>query len=43
VAAVVSPGTDAMSTIIYAVPMLALYVVSIVIAYVFQKRKRAEA
>ncbi|HEX6464132.1 MAG TPA: twin-arginine translocase subunit TatC [Vicinamibacterales bacterium] len=40
VAAVVSPGTDAMSTIIYAVPMLALYVVSIVIAYVFQKRKR---
>src|SRR5215831_20167338 len=43
VAAVVSPGTDAMSTIIYAVPMLALYVVSMVIAYVFQKRKRAEA
>ena len=42
VAAVVSPGTDAMSTIIYAVPMLALYVVSIVIAFVFQKRKRAE-
>ena len=40
IAAVVSPGTDAMSTIIYAVPMLALYVVSIVIAYVFQKRKR---
>ncbi len=43
VAAVVSPGTDAMSTIIYAVPMLALYIVSIVIAFVFQKRKRAEA
>ncbi len=40
IAAVVSPGTDAMSTIIYAVPMLALYMVSIVIAYVFQKRKR---
>jgi sec-independent protein translocase protein TatC len=40
IAAVVSPGTDAMSTIIYAVPMLALYVVSIAIAYVFQKRKR---
>jgi sec-independent protein translocase protein TatC len=39
VAAVVSPGTDAMSTIIYAVPMLALYIVSIVIAWVFQKRK----
>jgi len=43
VAAVVSPGTDAMSTIIYAVPMLALYAVSIVVAYVFQKRKRASA
>lgn len=40
VAAVVSPGTDAMSTIVFAVPMLALYIVSIAIAYVFQKRKR---
>jgi sec-independent protein translocase protein TatC len=40
VAAVVSPGTDAMSTIVFAVPMLALYIVSIVIAWVFQKRKR---
>jgi sec-independent protein translocase protein TatC len=39
VAAIVSPGTDAMSTIIYAVPMLALYTVSILIAWVFQKRK----
>jgi sec-independent protein translocase protein TatC len=39
VAAVVSPGTDAMSTIIYAVPMLGLYVVSIVIAFLFQRRK----
>jgi sec-independent protein translocase protein TatC len=40
VAAVVSPGTDAMSTIVFAVPMLALYIVSIAIAFVFQKRKR---
>jgi sec-independent protein translocase protein TatC len=43
VAAVVSPGTDAMSTIVFAVPMLALYVVSIAIAYIFQKRKPAAA
>jgi len=42
VAAVVSPGTDAMSTVVFAVPMLGLYVISIVIAYVFQK-KRAPA
>jgi sec-independent protein translocase protein TatC len=40
VAAIVSPGTDAMSTIVFAVPMLALYIISIAIAYVFQKRKR---
>ena len=40
IAAIVSPGTDAMSTIIYAVPMLALYIVSIAIAFIFQKRKR---
>jgi sec-independent protein translocase protein TatC len=43
VAAVVSPGTDAMSTIVFAVPMLGLYVFSIVIAYVFQRRKPASA
>ena len=43
VAAIVSPGTDAMSTIVFAVPMLALYVVSIAIAYIFQKRKPAAA
>jgi sec-independent protein translocase protein TatC len=42
VAAVVSPGTDAMSTVVFAVPMLGLYVFSIIIAYVFQK-KRAPA
>lgn len=37
VAAVVSPGTDAMSQVIMAVPMLALYVISIVVAWVFGK------
>ena len=40
IAAVVSPGTDAMSTIVFAVPMLALYIVSIAIAFIFQKRKK---
>jgi sec-independent protein translocase protein TatC len=40
VAAVVSPGTDAMSTVVFAVPMLGLYAISIVIAYVFQKRRK---
>jgi sec-independent protein translocase protein TatC len=39
VAAVVSPGTDAMSTIVFAVPMLGLYIVSIGIAFLFQRRK----
>ena len=41
IAAVVSPGTDAMSTIVFAVPMLGLYIVSIAIAFIFQKRKPA--
>ena len=41
IAAIVSPGTDAMSTIVFAVPMLALYIVSIAIAFIFQKRKPA--
>ena len=40
VAAVVSPGTDAMSMIIMAVPMLGLYLVSILIAWIFGKRKK---
>jgi sec-independent protein translocase protein TatC len=39
VAAVVSPGTDAMSTIVFAVPMLGLYIFSIGIAYIFQRRR----
>jgi sec-independent protein translocase protein TatC len=40
VAAVVSPGTDAMSMIVFAIPMLGLYLISIVIAFVFQKRRK---
>jgi sec-independent protein translocase protein TatC len=40
VAAVVSPGTDAMSTVIFAVPMLGLYIFSIGIAFIFQRRKK---
>jgi sec-independent protein translocase protein TatC len=40
VAAVVSPGTDAMSMIVFAIPMLGLYFISIVIAFIFQKRRK---
>ena len=40
VAAVVSPGTDAMSTLVLAIPMLGLYLISIVIAFIFQKRRK---
>ena len=43
VAAVVSPGTDMMSQLIMAVPMLALYVISIVIAAIFGKRRELAA
>jgi sec-independent protein translocase protein TatC len=39
VAAVISPGTDMMSQVIMAVPMLGLYIISIGIAFVFQKRR----
>ena len=39
VAAVISPGTDMMSQVVMAVPMLALYLISIVIAFIFQKRR----
>jgi sec-independent protein translocase protein TatC len=42
VAAVVSPGTDMMSQLIMAIPMLGLYAVSIVIAAIFGKRASAE-
>jgi len=40
VAAVVSPGTDMMSQLIMAVPMLGLYLISIVIAWIFAKKKK---
>jgi len=40
VAAVISPGTDMMSQLVMAVPMLGLYVISILIAFVFQKRRK---
>jgi sec-independent protein translocase protein TatC len=40
IAAVISPGTDMMSQLVMAVPMLALYLISIVIAFVFQKRRK---
>jgi sec-independent protein translocase protein TatC len=43
VAAVISPGTDMMSQIVMAVPMLALYIISIAIAFIFQKRRKPEA
>jgi sec-independent protein translocase protein TatC len=44
VAAVISPGTDMMSQLIMAVPMLGLYGISILIAWIFGKKKKvAEA
>ena len=41
--AVLSPGTDVMSQLIMAGPMMALYTLSIGIAWVFQKKKSPEA
>jgi len=43
VAAIISPGTDMMSQVVMAVPMLGLYIFSIVIAFIFQKRRKPEA
>ncbi len=43
VAAVLSPGTDVVSQALMAGPMLALYAFSILVAFVFQKRKPVEA
>jgi sec-independent protein translocase protein TatC len=42
VAAVISPGTDMMSQVMMAVPMLGLYIISIAIAFVFAKKRPAE-
>jgi sec-independent protein translocase protein TatC len=39
IAAIISPGTDMASQLVMAVPMLGLYVISIVIAFIFQKRR----
>jgi sec-independent protein translocase protein TatC len=39
IAAVISPGTDMMSQLMMAAPMLVLYILSIGIAFVFQKRR----
>jgi sec-independent protein translocase protein TatC len=41
VAAVVSPGTDMMSQLVMAIPMLALYVISIGVAWIFGKKRLA--
>jgi sec-independent protein translocase protein TatC len=43
VAAVISPGTDMMSQVVMAVPMLGLYIISIAIAFIFQKARKPEA
>jgi len=43
VAAVVSPGTDMMSQLIMAIPMLGLYLISIAIAWIFGKKKKPAA
>jgi sec-independent protein translocase protein TatC len=43
VAAVLSPGTDVVSQALMAGPMLALFGISIIVAYIFQKRKPAAA
>ena len=42
VAAVASPGGDPVSQTVTAAPMLVLYVVSIGVAWVFQKKRRDE-
>jgi sec-independent protein translocase protein TatC len=43
VAAVISPGTDMMSQVVMAIPMLALYIISIAIAWIFGKKRKAPA
>jgi sec-independent protein translocase protein TatC len=42
VAAVASPGQDVISQLIFAAPMLVLYVISIGVAWIFAKKKPAE-
>lgn len=43
IAAVLSPGTDVVSQALMAGPMLALYAFSILVAFIFQKRKASPA
>jgi sec-independent protein translocase protein TatC len=40
VAAIISPGTDVSSQLVMAVPMILLYGVSIIVAFIFQKRRK---
>lgn len=40
IAAILSPGTDIMSQLVMAVPMILLYGVSIIVAFIFQKRRK---
>lgn len=43
IAAVISPGTDIVSQCLMAGPMVGLYAISILVAWIFGKRKQAEA
>jgi len=43
IAAVISPGTDMTSQLVMAVPMLGLYIISIAIAFLFQKKRKVES
>lgn len=43
VAAVISPGTDMVSQIMMAAPMLVLYLLSILVAWIFQRRRVPDA
>jgi sec-independent protein translocase protein TatC len=42
VAAVITPSGDPMTQTLFAAPMIVLYLISIVIAWVFGKRRKAE-
>ena len=43
IAAVISPGTDVMSQLMMAIPMLGLYALSILVAFIFGKSASADA
>jgi len=42
IAAVASPGTDMMSQFVFAAPMLLLYLISIVVVWIFAKKRKSE-